>query len=158
MFFLSWLSFWHLLEWKKNYIKSKNSSLMPEGRSKWEVKKMALDKDAVSFPSWICPFVAAIVSRFQGGSAVHMLLSLCSRYALHCHCGWNQDSDQADDTLTWSRVPGQHRGHERLWGERARLGDIHHRWVLAFSIIAGGSAARKCFYLQILVGSGLDSP
>lgn len=56
------LDFGLCMDGKKHYTKSKTSSLMPEGRSKWEeVKKMVLDK-------LVTPILGAGVLKCQWGS------------------------------------------------------------------------------------------
>lgn len=118
--FLPWLRFWPLHGLEKHYTKSKTSSLMPEGRSKWEeVKKMVLDK-------LVTPILGAGVLKCQWGFTVPACFS-CVQVRLSSDCGWDQDPDQAAETLTWSGLPGQRHRPEGLWGKRACLRDAHHR-------------------------------
>ena len=118
------LDFGICLDGKLHYTKSKASSLVPEGRSKWEVKKMALGM--VSSPN-------RYTHSWSNSECVSVRLPstnialLCSRYTSSGHCGWNQDSGQAGETLTWIRVPRQHHRRKGLRGKRACLWNLHHR-------------------------------
>lgn len=86
---------------------------------------------------------------FQWHLPFPMLLLLYSRYTLSGHRGWNQDSNQADDTLTRSRVPCQHHRHEGLRREWTCLRNVHHRCRahLQLYILFMTQQLEKYFYL-----------
>ena len=62
-----------------------------------------------------CSVTAKPVTPTLGtGVLKSLLLFLCSRCALSGDCGWDQDPDQAAETLTWSGLPGQRHRPEGL--------------------------------------------